>query len=285
MAVLPQNYPAESLESEQLTVLQNLLLEEVFRGDEYAASFLGVEFKGGMLQVDCMDESSADWLREFAPKLGGWTGPVLCATRAEDLPVMHRMTMFLPRSDDKPYEFALGLIKNQNRGLSTAAWRVVSSQLEEKGELRGWRLYLYIDDESYRYVRAASFRLFYRFSMVVMRPHKPATIGSKEDGKATTQPSGSGSKQDTTVENKVVERMLVDEVAKQPGVSRAEQTTLVGTADVPDAQEAGLPSTQELLEGLGDHVDSSANDGGDVDMPRTEGGGQATSPETQPSEN
>uniref|UniRef100_A0A0K8VSL5 DUF4780 domain-containing protein n=1 Tax=Bactrocera latifrons TaxID=174628 RepID=A0A0K8VSL5_BACLA len=107
MAVLPQNYPAESLESEQLTVLQNLLLEEVFRGADYVASFLGVGFRGGMLQVDCMDELSANWLREFAPKLGGWIGPVLCAKRAEDLPVMHRMTMFLLRSDDKPYDFAL----------------------------------------------------------------------------------------------------------------------------------------------------------------------------------
>ncbi|XP_052751697.1 uncharacterized protein LOC128200889 [Galleria mellonella] len=272
MAVLPQAYPAVSLESEQLTVLQNLLLEEVAGGAEYAASFLGVEFRGGMLQVDCNDQASADWLREFTPKLSGWTGPVLCAKRAEDLPVMHRMTVFLPRSDDKPYQFALNLIKNQNRGLSIAAWRVVSSQLEDKGDLRGWRLYLYIDDESYRYIRAASFRLFYRFSMVVMRPHKPVTTGSKEDGKTATQPSGSASTRTGTMASKEMERMQVDAVAKQPGVSRVEQTTKVATADVLDAQETELPSTQELLEGLEDHdqVDSSANDGGDVDMPPLE---------------
>ncbi|XP_018803247.1 PREDICTED: uncharacterized protein LOC108977791 [Bactrocera latifrons] len=142
MAVLPQNYPAES---EQLTVLQNLLLEEVFRGAEYASS-------------------------------------------------------------------------------------------------------------------AA------RFSMVVKRPHKPAPTGSKEAGKAAIQPSGSGPKQDTMVASNVVERMQVDDVAKQSGVS-AELTTLVATADIPAAQETGLPSTQELLEGLGDQEDSSAYDGGDVDMP------------------
>ncbi|XP_049317001.1 uncharacterized protein LOC125779775 [Bactrocera dorsalis] len=103
MAVLPLNYPAKSLKPEKLTVLQDLLMEEVFRGEDYAASFLGIEFKGGMLQVDCMDEESADWLKEYAPKLGGWKGPVLCAKRAEDLPIMHSMPMFLPRCGDPPW--------------------------------------------------------------------------------------------------------------------------------------------------------------------------------------
>ncbi|XP_049308649.1 uncharacterized protein LOC125777606 [Bactrocera dorsalis] len=225
MAVLPQNYPAESLESEQLTVLQNLLMEEVFRDDEYAASFLGVEFKGGMLQVDYMDESFADWLREFTPRLGGWTGPVLCAKRAEDLPVMHRMTVFLPPSDDKPY-----------------AVRPTGRE---------------------RYVRAESFRCFTGSTWWSRGRTNPLPQGARRT-------SGSGSKQETTVANKVVERMQVYDLAKQPGVSRAEQTALVATADVPDAQEVELPSTQELLEGLGDHVDHSANDGGDVDMPPLE---------------
>ncbi|XP_049308597.1 uncharacterized protein LOC125777539 [Bactrocera dorsalis] len=115
MALLPLHYPAESLKPEKLAVLQDLLMEEVFRGEDYAASFLGVEFRGVMLPVDCMDEASADWLREYAPKLGGWKDSVLCAKRAEDLPIMHSMTMFFPRCGDKPYEFALGLVKNQNR--------------------------------------------------------------------------------------------------------------------------------------------------------------------------
>uniref|UniRef100_A0A0K8VXE0 DUF4780 domain-containing protein n=1 Tax=Bactrocera latifrons TaxID=174628 RepID=A0A0K8VXE0_BACLA len=126
MAVLPLSYPVESLTPEELTVLQDLLTEEVFRGEDYAASFLGVEFRGGMLQVDCVDKASADWLKEYAPTLGGWKGPVLCAKRAEDLPIMHSMTMFPPRCGDKPYEFVLALVKNQNRVLSISSWRVVS---------------------------------------------------------------------------------------------------------------------------------------------------------------
>nr|AMS38364.1 hypothetical protein [Bactrocera tryoni] len=274
MAVLPQNYPAELLTSEELTVLQDLLMEEVFRGDEYAASFLGVDFKGGMIQVDCKDERSANWLREFAPKLEGWKGPVLCAKRAEDVPIMHSMTMFLPRCGDKPYEFALGLVKNQNLGLSISAWRVVSSKVEKIGDMIGWRLYLYIDDESYKYVRAASFRLFYRFSTVVMRPHKPAATGSKEADKAATQQSGGIEKQAETVAAPEAERMQVDEVANQPSESRAGQAMPAATIDVPDVSSCGqgaeLPSTQELLEGLGDPLDGSAIDGGDEDLPLLE---------------
>ena len=69
--VLPLNYPAETLGSEELTVLQDLLMEEIFRGSGYKASFHGVYFKEGMLQVDYKDERSATWLREIAPKLAG----------------------------------------------------------------------------------------------------------------------------------------------------------------------------------------------------------------------
>ena len=88
---------------------------------------------------------------------------------------MHSMTVFLLRCPGKPYECALGLIQNQNEGLSISAWRVVTSKVEHSG----WRLNLCIDDESYKFVRRASFRLNYRFS-VVLRPFKPKTATESE---------------------------------------------------------------------------------------------------------
>lgn len=79
--------------------------------------------KGGMLQIDCNDDR----------------------------------TIFLPRCEGKPYEFALGIINNQ------------------KIEDSEWRLNLCIVDESYKFVRRESFRLNYRFSSEVMRTCKPKT--------------------------------------------------------------------------------------------------------------
>nr|XP_036231165.1 uncharacterized protein LOC118683199 [Bactrocera oleae] len=200
MAVLPLNYPAETLGSEELTVLQDLLMEEVFRGSRYKASFHGVYFKGGILQVDCKDERSACWLREIAPKLAGWNGPILCAKKGDEIPPMHSMTVFLPRCAGKPYEFALGLIRNQNDGLNTSAWRVTSSTEEDSG----WRLNLSIDDESYKFVRKVSFRLNYRFSSVVLRPFRPKPTTMCDAG----------------------EKMQVDEVAHSSCASTSKQAQL-----------------------------------------------------------
>ena len=92
-----------------------------------------------MLQVACKDEKSASWLREIAPKLAGWNGPVLCAKKGDDIPPMHSMTVSLPRCAGKPDEFALALIENQNEGLSISAWRVVTSNVEDSG----WSLNLH----------------------------------------------------------------------------------------------------------------------------------------------
>ncbi|XP_018802718.1 PREDICTED: uncharacterized protein LOC108977476 isoform X1 [Bactrocera latifrons] len=176
MAVLPLNYPVETMGAEELTALQDLLMEEIYRGCGYPVSFHGVHFKGGILQVDCKDERSANWLREITPKLEGWKGPVLCAKRGEDIPPMHSMTVFLPRCADKPFEFALGLVRNQNEGISISAWRVVYSKLEDSG----WRLNICIDDESYKFIRKQGFRINYRFSSVVMRPYRSKTTKESE---------------------------------------------------------------------------------------------------------
>ncbi|XP_049307263.1 uncharacterized protein LOC125777125 [Bactrocera dorsalis] len=267
MAVLPFKYPAESLKPEELTVLQDILMDEVCKGVEYTASFLGIDFRGGMMQVDCHDEASADWLKEHAPKLGGWTGPVLCAKRVKDVPIMHSMTVFLPRCGDRSYEYALGLVRNQNRGLSISAWCVTSSKKEKLGDMEGWRLNLYIDDESYKYVRAASFRLFYRYRTVVMQPYKPADTGSKE-AKTPAPPQDKGVDIQAVPESAPVDiRMEVDESSEQPCGSRSEQAVPRTTTDVPDdGRNMELPSTQKLLDGLGGPIDSSAVDSGIEDL-------------------
>ncbi|XP_039969673.1 uncharacterized protein LOC120781517 [Bactrocera tryoni] len=242
MAVLPLNYPAEILKAAELTALQNLLMEEVYRGCKDPVRFHGVHFKGGFMQLDCRNEDSVNWLREIAPKLTGWKGPTLCVRRGEDIPIMHSMTVLLPRCEGKHFEFALGLLRNQNRGINTSAWRVVDSKMEGAG----WRLNLCVNDESYKVIRKEGFRLSYRYSEVVIRPYKPKTT-EKED-----------------------EKMQVDEESTRPSTMTVEQvSTAKTTAEVPavkpTTEEGELPSTQELLEGLEDLI-GTAGDGADEDQ-------------------
>ncbi|XP_039950045.1 uncharacterized protein LOC120767826 [Bactrocera tryoni] len=205
MAVLPLNYPVETMGAEELTALQDLLMEEVYRGCGYPVSFHAVHFKGGILQVDCKDERSADWLREIAPKLVGWKGPVLCAKRGEDIPPMHSMTVFLPRCADKPFEFALGLVRNQNEGINTSAWRVVYSKVEDSG----WRLNICVDDESYKLIRKEGFRLNYRFSSVVMRPYRSkATKESEKDEKMLVNEDATQTKDGVDEDQYLIKQIL-----------------------------------------------------------------------------
>ncbi|XP_039969056.1 uncharacterized protein LOC120780886 [Bactrocera tryoni] len=178
MAVVPRNYSAEALGSEEQTALQDGLVNAPFMGDEYTGSFNGIYFKGGMLLVDCQDDKSATWLTEVGPRLEGWKGPLLCVKRGEEIPQVQSMTVFLPRSADKSYDFALGLVKNQNLGLSTSEWKVVASKVEGTG----WNLNITVDDESYKYIKQKGFRLSFRFSKVVMRPQRPkATPTASKD--------------------------------------------------------------------------------------------------------
>ncbi|XP_049316555.1 uncharacterized protein LOC125779319 [Bactrocera dorsalis] len=145
-------------------------------GVGFTGAFNGIFFKGGMLLVDCQNEKSATWLKGIIPRLEGWNGPALSVRRGEEIPQLHSMVAFFPRSADKGYDIALNLVRNQNEGLSTSAWKFVSS----KGEGSGWNLNITMDDESYKYIRQKGFRLNFRFGKIVVRPWRPKTTSSSQ---------------------------------------------------------------------------------------------------------
>lgn len=177
IAVLPLNYPAEAMAPEQLTALQDKIMDEVLKGWRHALSFCGVFFRSGLLLVDCKNEETATWLTEVAPKLEGWEGPVLSTRRGEEIPQMHKMTALLYRSAHKSVDFALGLIKAQNEGINTTAWRIVTSDIEGSNR----KLIIDMDDESYKYIKKQGFRLNYRFSAISMWPLKPTSKVERDE--------------------------------------------------------------------------------------------------------
>ncbi|XP_054085177.1 uncharacterized protein LOC114804726 [Zeugodacus cucurbitae] len=145
-------------------------MKRVAKGWRHALSFNGVYFRSGMLLVDCRDEETATRLTEIAPKLEGWDGPV-------------PNEVFLPRNADEPLEFAMELITAQNEGINTSAWRIIDSKNEDSGI----RLYVGIDDVSYKILRKSGFRLNFRFSAVHMRPWRPKPAEGKGNECAKVQ--------------------------------------------------------------------------------------------------
>lgn len=140
-------------------------MEKIYSGCGYVVYFHGVYFKAGMLLRDCKDERTVNWLKKIAPKLKGRKSPVLCAKMGADIPPMHSMTVFLPKRVGKTFEFTLGFVRNQNKGINISAWRVVDSNADDSG----WRLNMCIGDESYEHICKQGFCLNYRFSTVVMK--------------------------------------------------------------------------------------------------------------------
>ncbi|XP_054083393.1 uncharacterized protein LOC128920332 [Zeugodacus cucurbitae] len=207
-----------------LTTLQEVIMDEVPKDWKHSLTFSGIFFRSGLLLIDCIDEQTASWLSETAPRLQGWTGPSLCTRRGDDIPSTYNMTVFLPRCAGKTSEYVFGL---QNEGLSTSAWRVIS----DKDEEGGLRLNIGIDliDQSYALIRKKGYRLYFRYSTIVIRPWNKKGTESKDDKTKT-----------------------VAEVSAPPVSSSSLDCAAPGN---PEEQSEGsdqnaLPTTQELLDGL-----------------------------------
>lgn len=60
--MLPKDSPKEFLFSEQLTDIQDAIMDEVINGWKKPLAFTGVTFRPGLLIADCKDSSTAEWL-------------------------------------------------------------------------------------------------------------------------------------------------------------------------------------------------------------------------------
>ncbi|XP_039951404.1 uncharacterized protein LOC120768697 [Bactrocera tryoni] len=242
MAVVPRNYPAEALEPEQLTALQNCLVKALSIGNKFTGAFNGIFFKGGMLLVDCQEEKSATWLKEITPRLEGWKGPALCVKRGEEIPRTHSMVAFFPRSAEDSYDFVLSLVRNQNEGLSTSAWKVVASSVVGSG----WNLNITMDDESYKFIRLKGFKLNFRFGKIMMRPWRPKAASTSQEAKtgmnvAPAPPVARPAAHEATA---AVASGKDSESPSEP-ISAGQVATAAADADESNGQEGKMSFTQE----------------------------------------
>lgn len=220
VAVLPKNYPRETLSAEQLTALEDAIVQEMVLGAECKLQFGGIHFRPSTLVVDCVTQETADWLRANAPSLSNWRGTELMACVGEDIPRAHAITVFFPRSSNFETEKLLALVSTQNMGLHTQLWKVLGSKKEGNGQL----LNIGIDDESCEAIRKMGYTIFFRFGKIPVHglrkdsskkkeeeeAGKTPDPGAVEDPAGETESTGSVD-QDTTVTPSEEEQMLLDD--------------------------------------------------------------------------
>ncbi|XP_014259729.1 uncharacterized protein LOC106672658 [Cimex lectularius] len=69
VALLPEEYPLVTLTTEELTHLEETLIEEILKGWEAKIQFEGIHIRPDMMALDCQDGKTVQWLQEIAPKL------------------------------------------------------------------------------------------------------------------------------------------------------------------------------------------------------------------------
>ncbi|XP_055854262.1 uncharacterized protein LOC129918001, partial [Episyrphus balteatus] len=180
IAILPKEYPDATLGTDELTALEEAIIEEVSLGWKHKLQFNGIHFKTGLLVVDCAGQQTADWLKEKAARLSTWKGTALVACLGENIPKLHTITMFLPRSKDQEDQKSLALIEAQNDGLCVKAWKIIKSKAEGKGKL----LVAKIDTNSAKTITNAGHELHFKFGKI------PITGLRKNNVEANTHHQG-----------------------------------------------------------------------------------------------
>ncbi|XP_044760763.1 uncharacterized protein LOC123318214 [Coccinella septempunctata] len=162
VGIMPKDYPKATLEAEQLSSLEDILVEEMCQSQERGIHFTGVHFRNGMMLVDCGSQGSAEWIMKSVPQLKSWKGPELVVLRGDDIPKPTNITVFFPRSQEMEPEKILRLVEVQNSNLNTGAWRILNSRKEGKGTV----LTIGIDPQTEETLKAGGCCLNFRFGRI-----------------------------------------------------------------------------------------------------------------------
>lgn len=193
VAVMAKEYPKQLLSPGDLTKLEEAIIKEVAKGWSAPLVFEGIHFKPGMLLIDCSDEATSKWLQGAVTKLQ-WSGVELKACTGTNIPGIHKITVFLPRSAGQEMDDILALIRAQNKGVNTELWGVTNSREEGPGKL----VVAAVDEESINAIKENGFLLNYRFGKVKVHTGKGSP--EKEEEKAREAESAGTEKIPTSQE-------------------------------------------------------------------------------------
>lgn len=162
VAILPKDYPRVLLNPAELRNVEESIMDEVCRGWDVKLKFNGIQYRSGLLIVDCLDRDTLEWLRYNVDKLSSWRGVHLDTRIGSDIPDPLLIRMVLPQSSGQDADKSLALIDAQNEGLSLKYWTVFSRSEEDGNQI----LTMAIDVMSMETIAKERFMLHYKFGQV-----------------------------------------------------------------------------------------------------------------------
>lgn len=185
VGILSAHYPEELLTMEQLSALQEAILDKIVESKApIKPKFHSVHNRPGWLALLCVNSETANWLKGVIGEIKPWDTANLRVVEESELPHPEILIAYLPMSKDYTTEKIFGLIEAQN-DLSTSNWkvlrRVTTGQAEEVA--------ISIDHASSVALGKCGHKINYKFGLVQLRPKgKKAQEASKAEIAQTVPP-------------------------------------------------------------------------------------------------
>jgi len=162
VSLMAKEHPEVQLSKEQLTDLEEAIVEEMANGWEIKLQFEGIRMEAGSLVLDCANRHTARWLKKCVTKMNPWKGVELKACFPDEIEKAHTIFVKLPKSAGQETSKSLSLIATVNVGLSTEDWEVVKCEEEDENQL----LTIKINKPSFLAIKKNENKLRYRFGKV-----------------------------------------------------------------------------------------------------------------------
>lgn len=250
LAVLPLNYPTESLNQAELEEIERAIFWDMAEAVNVELRFNGLRFKAGMLIIECIDEPTAEWVRGVVPNLSTWKGVQLSTREGDDIPKPHTITLFLPKCTSHEEQRIINVLGVQNHKLHVADWKVIRGTLVENGLL----LNIGVGELALNALIEANFKVNYRWGYITARLSGGKHQLQKADGDttstATTAPSTITAPSTTT--STVTEASAPADPGEQTSSSQMEieeqidNTVLLGAVDTQQEERILLGEEVEL---------------------------------------
>lgn len=173
VAITVENFPMAELTVENFKMIKETILKEVdnIPKDGPKVSFVGCSYKTGFMVINCVNETSKNWLTGKISVLEPWEGARLKWMEGDNIPKPNIFLLWIPGDGTTSQENILHRLERQNERLETNCWKVIFTKQESKGQL----LTIYIDPRSEEVLKANDFKAYYNFDTVVFRKkNRPA---------------------------------------------------------------------------------------------------------------
>lgn len=180
LGILPKNYPAVELSTNQQEVVQEALLLKVVqqRREQFKPKFACCRFKPGYLVLTCQENDTAKWVKDKFSSLNLWEGADLVVVDEDKIPRPDVLIAFFPWSAKYSNDMILSLIESQNENLHTDAWRILHRHVKSDHV----ELALTVDDSSLRKFGERKFVLNYRYGQILIKKKRPVQSNTGEQG-------------------------------------------------------------------------------------------------------